>query len=127
MAKADYERLLKVNPTSYNGRLGLATLEQKEGKYEEALRLLNTMIAAKGENRQLSPSQYAMLYVARAGVEKDLHHTDMALVDLEEAISLDSSQPEIYLMRGEILPRPKKERTCQTRFRESHIVRSTAI
>ena len=45
------------------------------------------MIAAKGENRQLSPSQYAMLYVARAGVEKDLHHTDMALVDLEEAIS----------------------------------------
>ena len=37
----------------------------------EALRLLNTMIAAKGENRQLSPSQYAMLYVARAGVEKD--------------------------------------------------------
>ena len=57
MAKADYERLLKVNPTSYNGRLGLATLEQREGKYEEALRLLNTMIAAKGENRQLSPSQ----------------------------------------------------------------------
>ena len=95
MAKADYERLLKVNPTSYNGCLGLATLEQREGKYEEALKLLNTMIAAKGENRQLSPSQYAMLYVARAGVEKDLHHTDMALVDLEEAISLDSSQPEI--------------------------------
>ena len=72
MAKADYERLLKVNPTSYNGCLGLATLEQREGKYEEALKLLNTMIAAKGENRQLSPSQYAMLYVARAGVEKDL-------------------------------------------------------
>ena len=45
----------------------MQTLEQREGKYEEALRLLNTMIAAKGENRQLSPSQYAMLYVARAG------------------------------------------------------------
>ena len=29
MAKADYERLLKVNPASYNGRLGLATLERK--------------------------------------------------------------------------------------------------
>ena len=37
MAKADYERLLKVNPASYNGRLGLATLEQKEGKHEDAL------------------------------------------------------------------------------------------
>ena len=85
------------------------------------------MIAAKGENRQLSPSQYAMLYVARAGVEKDLHHTDMALVDLEEAISLDSSQPENIPDARRNLPRPKEERPCQMRFRESHIVRSTAI
>ena len=36
-AKSDYERLLKLAPRSYNGRLGLATLEQKEGKYEAAL------------------------------------------------------------------------------------------
>ena len=108
MAKADYERLLKVNPASYNGRLGLATLEQKEGKYEEALSVLNNMIATTGETSQLSSSQYAMLYVARAGVEKDLNHMDMALVDLEEAIRLDSSQPEIYLMRGEIYLAQKK-------------------
>ena len=100
MAKADYERLLKVNPTSYNGRLGLATLEQREG-------------------RQLSPSQYAMLYVARAGVEKDLHHTDMALVDLEEAISLDSSQPEIYLMRGEIYLAQKKKDLAKRDFEKA--------
>ena len=119
MAKADYERLLKVNPTSYNGCLGLATLEQREGKYEEALKLLNTMIAAKGENRQLSPSQYAMLYVARAGVEKDLHHTDMALVDLEEAISLDSSQSEIYLMRGEIYLAQKKKDLAKRDFEKA--------
>ena len=45
MAKADYERLLKVNPTSYNGRLGF-TLEIRR-----STELLNTMIAAKGENR----------------------------------------------------------------------------
>lgn len=109
MAKADYERLLKVNPASYNGRLGLATLEQKEGKYEEALNVLNNMIAAKGENSQLSPSQYAMLYVARAGVEKNLQHVDMALIDLEEAIKLDSSQPEAYLMRAEIYLAQKKK------------------
>lgn len=109
MAKADYERLLKVNPASYNGRLGLATLEQKEGKYEDALRILNNMFAATGKDAQLSPSQYAMLYVARAGVEKDLKHMDMALVDLEEAIRLDSSQPDIYLMRGEIYLAQKKK------------------
>lgn len=47
-AKSDYERLLKLAPQSYNGRLGLATLEQKEGKYEAALSILNAMIAEKG-------------------------------------------------------------------------------
>ena len=119
MAKADYERLLKVNPASYNGRLGLATLEQKEGKHEEALSVLNNMIAATGETSQLSSSQYAMLYVARAGVEKDLNHMDMALVDLEEAIRLDSSQPEIYLMRGEIYLAQKKKDLAKRDFEKA--------
>lgn len=126
MAKADYERLLKVNPASYNGRLGLATLEQKEGKHEDALRILNNMFAAKGKDAQLSPSQYAMLYVARAGVEKDLKHMDMALVDLEEAIRLDSSQPDIYLMRGEIYLVQKKK-TLPNVISRSHIIRSTPV
>ena len=117
MAKADYERLL--NPASYNGRLGLATLEQKEGKYEEALSVLNNMIATTGETSQLSSSQYAMLYVARAGVEKDLNHIDMALVDLEEAIRLDSSQPEIYLMRGEIYLAQKKKDLAKRDFEKA--------
>ena len=119
MAKADYERLLKVNPASYNGRLGLATLEQKEGKYEDALRILNNMFAATGKDAQLSPSQYAMLYVARAGVEKDLKHMDMALVDLEEAIRLDSSQPDIYLMRGEIYLAQKKKDLAKRDFEKA--------
>ena len=119
MAKADYERLLKVNPASYNGRLGLATLEQKEGKHEDALRILNNMFAAKGKDAQLSPSQYAMLYVARAGVEKDLKHMDMALVDLEEAIRLDSSQPDIYLMRGEIYLAQKKKDLAKRDFEKA--------
>ena len=116
---ADYERLLKVNPASYNGRLGLATLEQKEGKYEDALRILNNMFAAKGKDAQLSPSQYAMLYVARAGVEKDLKHMDMALGDLEEAIRLDSSQPDIYLMRGEIYLVQKKKDLAKRDFEKA--------
>lgn len=119
MAKADYERLLKANPLNYNGRLGLATLEQKEGKHKEALGILNDMIAAKGENPQFSSSQYAMLYVARAGVEKELRHADMALVDLEEAERLDSSQPEIYLMRGEIYLEQKKKELARRDFEKA--------
>lgn len=119
MAKADYERLLKAEPASYNGGLGLATLEQKEGKYEEALRILNSMIATGAESPRFSATQYAMLYVARAGVEKDLHHADMALVDLEEAIRLDGSQPEIYLMRGEVYLAQKKKELARRDFEKA--------
>ena len=119
MAKADYERLLKAEPASYNGGLGLATLEQKEGKYEEALRILNSMIATGAESPRFSAAQYAMLYVARAGVEKDLHHADMALVDLEEAIRLDGSQPEIYLMRGEVYLAQKKKELARRDFEKA--------
>ena len=110
-ARSDYERLLKLNPLSYNGRLGLAMLEQKEGKYEEALSVLNKMIADKADGAtQITAPLYAVLYVARAGVEKDMQHIDLALIDLEEAIELDPSQSEAYLMRGQIyLSQKKKE------------------
>ena len=119
MAKADYERLLRINPANYNARLGLATLEQKEAKYEEALVILNDMLAAKGEHSQLSDLQRAMLYVARAGVEKDMQHTDMALLDLAEAIHLDESQIEAYLIRGEIYLAQKKKELAKRVFEKA--------
>ncbi len=109
-AKSDYERLLKLAPQSYNGRLGLATLEQKEGKYEAALSILNGMIAEKGgEATRLTTQQYAVLYVARAGVEQDMKHVDLAMMDLEEAIKLDASQTEAYLIRGKFTFLKEKE------------------
>lgn len=119
MAKTDYERLLRINPANYNARLGLATLEQKEAKYEEALIILNDMLAAKGEHSQLSDLQRAMLYVARAGVEKDMQHTDMALLDLAEAIQLDESQIEAYLIRGEIYLAQKKKELAKRDFEKA--------
>ena len=50
-------------------RLGLATLEQKEGKYEAALSILNAMIAEKGgEATRLTtqPVSYTHLATARS-------------------------------------------------------------
>lgn len=119
-ARSDYERLLKLSPQSYNGRLGLAMLEQKEGKYEESLSLLNKMIADKAdEATQITAPLYAVLYVARAGVEKDMQHIDMALIDLEEAIKLDPSQSEAYLMRGQIYLSQKKKELAKRDFEKA--------
>lgn len=119
-ARSDYGRLLKLNPLSYNGRLGLATLEQKEGKYEESLVLLNKMIADKTDGTtQITTSLYAVLYVARAGIEKDMKHADLALMDLEEAIRLDASQPEAYLIRGQIYLSQKKKNLAKHDFEKA--------
>ena len=64
-ARIDYNRLLELDPQSYSGRLGLATLEQKEGKFREALEILNKMLAATPED--------ATLYIARADVEREMN------------------------------------------------------
>ena len=112
-ARNDYNRLLELDPQSYSGRLGLATLEQKEGKFREALAILNKMIVEYPED--------ATLYIARADVERDMKHEDLALVDLEEAIRLDASSADAYLLRGNIYLVQKKRhwqnRTLRKPFR----------
>lgn len=103
LGREDYRHLLKLAPDDFNGRLGLATLEQKAGNPEEALVLLDGMLAdCKDPQPGNGSSRCAILYVARAGVEKDLQHADLALLDLEEALRLDASQTEAYLIRGQI-------------------------
>ena len=73
-ARADHERLLKLDPQNYNARLGLATLEQKDGNLQKALEILNKML--------VEDPQDAALYVARAGIQQDMPHVDLAMIDL---------------------------------------------
>ncbi len=102
-ARADYDHLLRLQPADYNGRLGLAMLCQKEGKLAEALAILDGMVQEKSEGTSLQTAPaHAVVYVARAGIQQELGNIPMALMDLEEAIRLDSSRPEAYLMRGQI-------------------------
>ena len=110
-ARIDYNRLLELDPQSYSGRLGLATLEQKEGKFREALAILNKMIVEYPED--------ATLYIARADVERDMKHEDLALVDLEEAIRLDASSADAYLLRGNIYLVQKKKALAKSDFEKA--------
>lgn len=112
-ARADYNRLLKAHPTDFKARLGLATLAQKEGKLEEAFGILNRLVQAEAESTHPDAHQLSLLYVARAGVEKDLKHTDLALLDLEEALRLNPSQAEAYLMRVQIYLTQGKKRLAK--------------
>ncbi|MDE5711347.1 tetratricopeptide repeat protein [Bacteroides sp.] len=118
-ARADYEHLLKLVPQSYSGRLGLATLEQKEKNTDAALAILNAMLAGQEEPDGLTASQRAVLYVARAGVEQEMNQADLAVLDLEEAIRQDPSQAEAYLMRGQIYLSQKKKGLAKRDFEKA--------
>ncbi len=119
-ARADYERLLKLSPESFSGRIGLAILNQKEKKYEEAILILNGMINEKAEGTSsLVAPQHAVVYTARAGVEKDMGNEAMALMDLNEAIRLDKSRPEAYLMRGQIYLSQQQKQLAKADFEKA--------
>ena len=101
-ARLDYDTLLAVDPQNYAGRLGLATLCQREGRYDEALAVLDGMLSDKGGLAAYTAGELASVCVARAGVELDMLKPDQALLDLNEAIRLDPRQSEAYLMRGRV-------------------------
>lgn len=88
-ARVDYERLLLLDPTHFEARFGLAVLCQKEGRLKEAADLLTTLITSRPQD--------AMLYAARADVEKEQSAYDLALLDLEEAIRLQPDNAQHYL------------------------------
>ncbi len=119
-ARVDYERLLTLSPQHFSGRLGLAMLNQKEGKLKEALAILDGMVNEKGEGTSLlTAPQHAVVYVARAGVQQELGRQSMALMDLEEAIRLDDSRPEAYLMRGQIYLSQEKKKQAREDFEKA--------
>ena len=89
----------------------MATLEQKEGKFRESLDLLNQLLVEFPED--------AVLYVARADVERDMKHEDLALVDLDEAIRLAPNSVDAYLLRGDIYLDQKKKSQAKADFEKA--------
>lgn len=118
-ARTDYQNLLKAEPTSYNGRLGLATLEHKAGRLSISIQILTQMIDAENVERQTTDTQLALLYISRADTEKDLGQHDAALMDLEAAIHLDDKQAEAYLTRGQIYLAKKKKSLARQDFEQA--------
>ena len=118
-ARQDYDTLLYYAPLSYNGRLGLATLHQREQHYEDALKVLSGMLVDRGGENAYTDSDLALVYIARAGVELDMRHDDLALVDLNEAIRLDTGQAEAYMMRGQVYLMQDKKTQAKRDFEKA--------
>ena len=100
-ARSDYKRLLTIDPTHENGLLGLALLDQREGRLQAAEQQLSQLIDRYPDN--------ATYWQARANVlmEQKLH--DLALLDLETAISLNPTDAYLYVARAELYLKMKRK------------------
>ncbi|KAA6344382.1 Beta-barrel assembly-enhancing protease [termite gut metagenome] len=113
-SRMDYNSLLDVNSLHYSARLGLATLNQREEKFREAIDILEGLIAEYPTEMEL--------YVARAEVEQNMNLPDLALIDIDRAIQLNPLSAEAFLLRGKINLAYKKKKTAKKDFEKAELL-----
>jgi len=94
VARADYGRLLTLDPKDASARFGLALLNQKQDRLAEATEQLSSLIKD-------FPLEADYL-VARANVLADRELYDLALLDMESALKLTPQDPYAYASRAAI-------------------------
>ena len=94
LARTDYKRLLAANPFHDHGLFGLALLDQREGRLQAAEQQLSQLIDRNPDN--------ATYWQARANVLIEQKLYELALIDLETAITLQPTDPYIYVTRAEL-------------------------
>ncbi|MCM1108086.1 MAG: tetratricopeptide repeat protein [Clostridium sp.] len=91
-SRADYERLLKKSPSHDRALLGLAIVNDKDGRPQEAMEIMERYV-------QLFPSR-AEGYAVKGGMELARKQYELALFDLNKAVELDDTNPEMYISRA---------------------------
>ena len=99
-ARSDYKRLLALDPTHKNGLLGLALLDQRDGRLQAAEQQLSQLIDRYPDN--------ATYWQARANVLIEQKLYDLALLDLETAITLQPTDAYLYVARAELYLKMKR-------------------
>lgn len=94
VARADYGRLLALDPKDAGARFGFAMLNQKQERLAEATEQLSSLI-------QDFPKEPDYL-IARANVLTDRELYDLALLDMESALKLTPQDPYVYATRAAI-------------------------
>ena len=106
LARADYKRLLTASPFHEHGLLGLALLDQREGRLRAAEQQLSQLIDRYPDN--------ATYWQARANVLTEQKLYELALIDLETAITLQPSDAYIYVTRAELYLKMKRRTAARS-------------
>lgn len=103
-AMQDYKSILERRPSDLNAALGVALVLQKTHKVGEAVRRMEFLITEHPDK--------AELYAVRASMLTDLEKLDLALVDINKAIELESQNPAHYQQRADIHERQGKKKAA---------------
>ena len=91
-SRADYEKVLESDATNYAALLGLALICQQTNHKTEAIERMNHLV-------ELYPDSVE-IYAVRADIYMESRQEDLALLDLDHAVSLDTSNPRYVLARA---------------------------
>ncbi|MBW4869996.1 hypothetical protein KZY59_00310 [Prevotella buccae] len=94
-ARLDYTNLLTLVPGNLEAQLGLALLNQKDGRLTEAYDGINSLV------EQFPDS--AIVYAARAGIEKERNMPELAEYDFSKALELDTDNVDYLLNHCDLL------------------------
>ena len=94
-ARLDYEELLRLVPGNFNAMLGLALLNQKDRHLTEAADQLSLMVSMFPDS--------AVVYAARANLERERGQLDPADYDYSEALRLEPENRDWLLAHFDVL------------------------
>lgn len=92
LARQDYDRALAIDENNYEATLGLAILEQQTGHLNRGIERMTQLIEA-GETA-------AETYSVRAGMYAENHQPELALLDLDIAVSQEPENVNYVLARA---------------------------
>lgn len=89
LAEDEYKKALEIDSTHVPALLGLASLRQNEGRYEEALNLY--------QKAKLVNPKYATTYLALGSLYTTLKKYDESIVELNKYVELEPKDPKGYV------------------------------
>lgn len=111
LARADYERLIQIRPSNLKACLGLAITNDESGRPREAMDQMNVIVEAWPEE--------ALPYLVRGEMFMRRGIYPQALMDFDESIRLDPTNPDAYLSRGIYYKHRRKSSLAREDFRRA--------
>lgn len=93
-ARADYEAVLRVVPTHFEARLGLALVNQKARRFTEAMDQINQLVESNPES--------VLPIVARANMERERKMYSLAEYDFTRAMEMETDNTDHLLNRADV-------------------------